>query len=481
MNSEKLKTKSLSAAGRFARIVLYFSLFTFSFSLVSVTAQTDGEPEDAVAVFNSAQDLHEKGDLTGAIKLYEKALKIVPEFPEAVYQCGVAQLTLGQNAEAEKSFRRAVELKADWTMALTSLGSLLVQNDKFAEAERLLSKAIELDPQNASALDAMTGLRLRTKASPAVLTDLLVKVTVLTSKANPTASIWTAKAGLEIALGTVGSAKSSLANALKIDPKDLTALFQVAQLAIDDGDIVQAKVVAKKLENAGPKSDSLSYLNAEIAAAEGNFDEALKLLDTIPATSISSNELRADITARRTTNPIELEKQLEVAPKNPVILGRLCSLYRIPDPAKALGYCRRASEAEPDNVTPAVGYGAALVQAKQFDAAVNVLRKILEIAPDNSTAHANLATALFELKRYREAKAEYDWLTNKQPDLAAAWYFLAITHDRLGEYMDALANYQQYLRIADPVANKLDIEKVNLRLPTLQRQIKDGKGKRSEK
>jgi len=86
---------------------------------------------------------------------------------------------------------------------------------------------------------------------------------------------------------------------------------------------------------------------------------------------------------------------------------------------------------------------------------------------------------LFQLKRFDEAKAEYQWLIERQPNLAAAYYFLAITHDQLGEYLDAMANYQQFLRLADPVASKAEIEKVNLRLPTLQKQLRDGKGKKN--
>jgi len=42
-----------------------------------------------------------------------------------------------------------------------------------------------------------------------------------------------------------------------------------------------------------------------------------------------------------------------------------------------------------------------------------------------------------------------------------------------------MANYQSYLRLADPVASKLDIEKINLRLPQLQKLIKEGKGKKN--
>lgn len=463
-------SQARSHASRLAILALLIAGFLV-YAPSFVAAQTDDEAADPVAVFNGAQDLHEKGDYIGAIELYKKALKIEPHFPEAEYQCGIAQLALAQLADAERSFRRATELRPDWSLALTSLGSLLVQGDQLAEAERILSKALELEPQNSSALAAMIDLRLKTMASPAVLNDLLEKVTNLTSKANPTASLWTARAGLEIALGKPGLAKTSLANALKVDPKYLLALFQVAQIAIEEGDLVKAKDVAKKLDSLKPYPDSLNYLNAEIFAAEGNTNEAIRLLDTIRTPRLDANELRAKITSS-SASAAELEKQLEADPKSAVLLGRLCSLYRLPDPQKALGYCKRASEVEPTNVNHALGFGAALVQAKQFEAAVNVLRKIIEIAPDNATAHANLATALFEMKRYREAKAEYLWLTTKQPNLVAAYFFLAITYDRLEEYADAAANYQQYLRIADPAANKLDIEKVNLRLPALLKKIK---------
>ncbi|MBK8464429.1 MAG: tetratricopeptide repeat protein [Chloracidobacterium sp.] len=423
-------------------IVLGWLLFNFP---SSIFAQTEDEPADSVAVFNRAQDLHEKGDLAAAIELYKKALEIEPNFPEAEYQCGVAYLALGQNALAERSFRKAVELRAEWTLAITALGSLLVQSGQFAEADRILTKALELEPQNSLALSALTDLRLKTKASSAVLTDLLGKVTYLTSKANPTASIWSARAALEIALGKNKDARSSIASALRSDPKNRNALFQMADLALEDGDVVKAKEAARLIETVSPHSESLKMLNTKILLAGGNSD----------------GTFRAD-----------LEKQLETDATNPVILGRLCSAYRISHPTKALEFCRRASEAEPTNANYAVGFGAALVQAKQFDAAVNVLRKIIEIAPENATAHANLATALFESKRFREAKAEYTWLTTKQPNLAAAYFFLAITHDRLEEYADAAANYQHYVRIADPVANKLDIEKVNLRLPTVLKKIK---------
>ena len=53
-----------------------------------------------------------------------------------------------------------------------------------------------------------------------------------------------------------------------------------------------------------------------------------------------------------------------------------------------------------------------------------------------------------------------------------AYYFLAICHDQLGEYMDAGANYGLFLKNADPVQNKDEIDKVKLRMPAIEKEIK---------
>lgn len=443
-------------------------------------AQDDEENQsgDAVALFVSGQDAHEKGELAAALQFYEKALAIVPEFPEAEYQRANAFLSLGRADEAEKSFRHAVELRSDWTLALAGLGSVLVTREKFTEAEPILLKAIALDELNFPAYSALTELRLRTKAQSAVLKELLNTLKRLTSKAKPTASIWAARAALEKSLGDKASARVSFGKALELEPKNQFALFENAILALDESDATRAGEIARILEKIVPKSTNTKILRARILIASGQQDEALKILGTIDNPGTDAAELRKSIIASRTVSAAELEKQLESDPKNVTILGRLCSLRRVDNPTAALSYCRLASEAEPDNITHAIGYGAALVQAKMFIEAVALFRKIFELAPDNSTARANLATALFKLKRFTEAKIEYRWLIEKQPSLTAAYYFLAITHDQLGEYLDAMANYQQFIRIADQEKNKLEIEKVNLRLPGLQSLIKNGKGKR---
>ncbi|MBS1792254.1 MAG: tetratricopeptide repeat protein [Acidobacteria bacterium] len=459
-------------------LALIVSLLLGALGAMPAPAQDGAAPADAVAVFNQGQDAHEKGDLKTAIDLYRKALGIVPEFPEAEYQLGAACLALNRTDEAEAAFRRAVELRADWSLAMAGLGGVLVARGKFAEAEPILTRAVELDELNFPAYAALAELRLRTKAAPDVLRPLLAKLREFSSKASPPAAVWAARGALERSLGQKEEAKTSLARALAADPSNKSALAESAELALSVNDAAGALEFAAKLVKIAPDNPSYQILLARAYAAEGGDAEALKILDGLRNPPPEAAELRALINANSTAGAAELEKLLEKEPKNVAALGRLCWLLRVENPEKALDYCRRAYDLEPANLNYVIGYGAALVQAKQYNGAVELFRKITAAAPDNYTAHANLAIALFQLKRYEEAKTEYLWLAAKQPDRPITYYFLGIIYDSLTEYLDAMANYQQFLKLADAEKNKLEIDKVNLRLPSLQKQIKEKKGKR---
>src|SRR4051812_15485803 len=64
--------------------------FAFLLLILFIGITSAAAQDDPVALFNQAQDLHEKGDLLGAVELYEKAIRLLPEFPEAEYQRAAA-------------------------------------------------------------------------------------------------------------------------------------------------------------------------------------------------------------------------------------------------------------------------------------------------------------------------------------------------------------------------------------------------------
>ncbi|HYJ90666.1 MAG TPA: tetratricopeptide repeat protein [Pyrinomonadaceae bacterium] len=437
--------------------------------------------QQAIALFEQGQDAHAKGDFQKAVDLYDKALGLLPEFPEAEFQKGNAYLSLNKRSDAEAAFRRAMALREEWTLPIIALGTLLERRGEFVEAEKLLNKAIELDESSFPAYSALTELKLRTKAPPDVLDKLLVKIRVISAKANPGAAVFATQASLENALGDRGAAKKSIERALAIDPNCKPALYQKADIALAEHDLVLADNITKTIEDLDKGSEDVLAMRARVLLANGKSQDARTVLSTIASPSTTIKALIENIALTTEQSPEALEKILENDVKNPVVLGRLCSLYRLKDANKALDYCHRALEAEPSNIEPAIGYGAALVQAKRYEDAVTTLTRLKSVAPDNATIHANLATALFQLKRYPEAKIEYQWITSRNPVPPIAYYFLAICHDQLREYMDAGANYQLFLKSADAIQNKDEIDKVNLRLPVLEKEIKRQGGRSKNK
>lgn len=294
-------------------------------------------------------------------------------------------------------------------------------------------------------------------------------------------SIWTARGAIERNLGDIGSAKSSLNSALLLDPNNAFALSETTEIALSEKHYAEAQSIAEKLIKVSPNFPSYKLLLARVLAIDGKTDESLKILQTLDENNPDVLSLRNSITAASTKDVSILESQLANDPKNAALLGRLCNLTR-KIPAKALDYCRRASVTEPNNIGHAVGFGAALVQARQYPEAINLFRKLLQLDPENFVIHTNLALALFGSDNFAEAKTEYEWIIKSSPSLAVAYYFLAISHDNLREYEDANTNYRKFLQTVDPKQNQLEIDKVNLRLPILERQIKQGSGvKRGKK
>jgi tetratricopeptide (TPR) repeat protein len=280
----------------------------------------------------------------------------------------------------------------------------------------------------------------------------------------------------------------SLDHVLEMDPANLTALLERAELRIAGGDNERA---IADLKTAEPLIKDDKATSARLAAdyqLAGKNDEAHRVAT---AAGLNKRVETADggvkvvgtpeeIEAANSDDPAvsrkALETLLEKNPDNAMLLARLGAAYRTADPNRSLDYYKRAAAIEPGNADYATGYSAALIQARRYAEAATILRRVVAAAPNSYTAHANLATALYELKQFAAALEEYTWLLKSKPDLAVAHYFIATSHDKLGEYPQALSSYESFLAQADATTNQLEIEKVKLRLPSLKRQIQLGQG-----
>ena len=469
------------------------------FALVAVCAAaavaqtvdfTDGE-SDPVKLFERAQSAHAKGDLERALALYEEAIKLRPEFPEAEYQRGVALIALKRPAEAETAFRRATELRKDWALPYSSLGNLLSRSEKDKEAEPLLRRALQLGAKDFNTLDSLSTVRWRAGDKP----EALALAQRATEDESAPASAWIWRGIVERANGKTKSAAASLDQALQMEPKSVAALRERAEARVAAAEYDQATEDLKAALLIVPGDKDISLRLAGIYELAGKKDEAQRIYEAFgqaidPPTAQLPGVLNVrgsaeDIAAANSDDPKiaqpALEKLIVANPKNAGLLARLGEVTRRLDPQKSAESYRRANEIDPHNPRYATGYAAALVQARRFAEAVPILRQIIASAPSEYFAHSNLALALHELKRYAEALPELEWVANARPDNAVTYFYIAIAHDNLEEYQQALEAYQKFMSLADPGVNKLEIEKVNLRLPKLRDQISRGLGVKKKK
>jgi tetratricopeptide (TPR) repeat protein len=347
-----------------------------------------------------------------------------------------------------------------------------------------LRQALAIDGNDNLALRLLSESRLRAGDAKEALD--LAKKAIATPDAPPSA--WLTLAMAQRANGDRTGARTILDRVLKDQPDNVAALLERADLSTDekkyDAAIEDLKAASKLKSGDKAVLGRLAYVYQQA----GHQEEATKAARAagleIQATATDGKTrvvgTPEEIEAANSDDPAvarpALEKLIEKNPNNAGLLSRLGLSYRTENPTRALELLKKAAELEPKSPEYALGYASALVQARRFPEAAQILRKVIQLAPQNYTAHANLATALYEAKQYREAIPEYEWLIAAKPELTVIHFFIATCHDYLGEFPEALASYETFLGSADRKTNQLEIDKVNLRLPTLKRQIQLGEG-----
>jgi tetratricopeptide (TPR) repeat protein len=103
-------------------------------------------PGKARREFEKGMERLQKKDVAGSLEHFKEATHAFPNYYEAYYQIGVANLELRRGDEAEHALQRAIDLSGGgYAEAQFALGALLCDRQAYADAERLLRRAIEVD------------------------------------------------------------------------------------------------------------------------------------------------------------------------------------------------------------------------------------------------------------------------------------------------------------------------------------------------
>jgi tetratricopeptide (TPR) repeat protein len=460
---------------------------------VKKTKPESSDPQkEATELFETGQNAHQSGDLKKAIEMYTEALKQDPSFWQAEFQRGVAYLSLNQYASAKSSMLAVNELLKEFAdteelrnisgRVQIALGEIAVAEAKPEDAERAFRRALELNPEAARAHSGLAEVLLAGGKHEEAIAEARLAI----------------KSGDERAISLLGIAQTiagkyddallSLDQALQGDPQNTRALLYRAEvyiakrrlneamkdlrsaLAIEPTASIRMRLAGAYLEAKQPTEAIALY--REVLEAEPSSKEALTGLTVALIESGKGDEA---IT--------QLESLIKTEPNRADLRAQLGELYLAKSPEKALEQYSAASKLEPSQPNHRIGVGSALVKLRRFPEAVTLLRETLAQNPKEEVAyfaHTNLATALFEMDDFANAAREFIWVLGHQRDRKRATitlYFLGICLDKLGDYEQAMKAYQQFLSHAT-TENQLEIEKVKLRMPSLQKQLREGKGKR---
>ena len=103
-------------------------------------------PAKARRAFEKGIERLQKKDIEGSLERFAEATNVFPDYYEAYYEIGLANLELRRGDKAEQALQRAIDLSGGhYAEAQFALGALLCERQAYPEAERLLRRAIEVD------------------------------------------------------------------------------------------------------------------------------------------------------------------------------------------------------------------------------------------------------------------------------------------------------------------------------------------------
>lgn len=455
------------------------SILTATISLAQSPVTKSADPkQSAASAFEEGQNAQERGDNNTAVRLYTIAINSDPTLFQAHYQRATALMALGRDADAEADLRKVIQLEPAFARSHRALGQLLLDRGSTEEAKREFARAIELEPK-------LTGVRIYYASALIKSGDPAQAIQHLRSAIDhgEAGALTFALLGLaEERLGKPDEAFADYSRAIQLEPANATAREGRARLFEGKGEIAQA-IEDYTLAYRVQASPEVAYRLAQLHARAGQLQAAIQLYRGLIREKPEDLGLRIELARLMILNDQgeeaikDLEKLAAAQPQNAKLLAATGDVYFKEKPETAAGYYARASEVDPNDNRLRVQLGASLVRSMQFDAALPVLSEAIAREPENYQAHANLATALFKLKQYLPAAREFVWLVQKNPQPAAGYYFLAICLDRIGDCERALRTYQEFVRRADPTANKEEIEDANIRLSLLETLVKENKCK----
>ncbi|HEX6045084.1 MAG TPA: tetratricopeptide repeat protein [Pyrinomonadaceae bacterium] len=361
------------AFNRGRRKVVAAILFFIASAVCVGAAQTQRPAADVEREFERATQLHQSGDLQGAVRAYLAILEKHPARVDVRSNLGAAYSALGRYEDAIEQYKRALALDVANYPIRFNLALAYYKAAYFAEAATELEGLLAAAPSNPQTLNA----RL-------VLADAQVR------------------------LGDYKKVIQSLSPLAESDPSNRTVAYLLGSALIGDGQLEQGQAIIDRLFRHEDSAEA-HILMASILLLADDAQGALK----------------------------ESQRALELNPKLPAVQawhGRV--LMRLGDTDKAKIAFKNELAANPNDFDSNLYLGMLLRHDRQIDEAVSHLRHAVELRPREQYARYHLAAAYAAAGKPNDALPLLEGVVKEHGDFVEARVLLASVYYRLNRKAD---------------------------------------------
>ena len=188
------------------------------------------------------------GDQKAAIAAYKWAIKLNPNFVEALSNYGSYLVQIEKLDDAVAVLAKAVAKKPDYAEAHHNLGVAYVAHNEMEKARHHYDRAIEIAPSYANALNSRGTLRSSTQDASGAISDFRAALAIIPNDASILAKL----GGLLVSAGQTEEGFALMEKSIGLNPTDTATHLVLAVSLNETGDRMGALAALKALIEVDP-------------------------------------------------------------------------------------------------------------------------------------------------------------------------------------------------------------------------------------
>lgn len=440
--------------------------------------------EYAERLIEQGNTQEDNGDIAGAMRYYEEAVKLAPNLARAHLNRGNVFQAQNQLDMALIAYNIAANLKPDYAGAYFNIGNVnarmerptdaiaayqtaLTINPHYLEAEIAQGMAAESCGQLENAIDCYRrSLNIQAESVPAHMglartlralgrdNEALAAVSLALAHNPHDASVRCLEGDLLSDLGQTERAIASYVCALEIDPHSFVGLTSLGDAQRNLGHFNAALESYSKAASIHPKVALLHVKLSNTLHSLGRPDESRRAMAR--AVELDPNSASVHFNAGNLYDDLgdfriaiaHYRRAIAIQPDAQTYNNLGNVQKRLGQLNDAFASFRLALDVEPDCAEAHCNLGLALQETGQYEQALASLKMACQLQPNSALFHCNIVTALLDLNRIGDAQNSCQRALELDPDMVEANSNMGNVQLAMGLLCDAAASFERALELA---------------------------------